>query len=73
VNVLVPGAPTTRNDVIFSVVAGIHHSFRNWLAVTLDYRFTDDATDFRYMPSPGVSDNPGYMRHELLLGMRAAL
>ena len=61
-----------RDDVIFSVIAGMSYNFRNWLAATLNYRFTDVTTSYRYM-SGGMSDDPSFVRHELLLGMRAAL
>jgi hypothetical protein len=76
VDTIVPGAPNTRDDTIFSVVAGISYSFRNWIAATLDYHFTDVSTDFRYMctgmcPVPQL--DPSFVRHELLLGMRVAM
>jgi hypothetical protein len=63
---------TTRDDLIISVVAGIHYNFRNSLAATLDYHFSTDQTDFAYM-TDGVIDDPSYVRHELLAGVRWAL
>jgi hypothetical protein len=68
---LVPG-PTSRDDVIVSVVAGATYSFRNWIAATLNYRFTSVSTDYLDMSST-PPDDPSYARHELLLGMRVAL
>jgi len=76
VSTIVMGAPDTRSDVIFSVVAGVHVTFRNWIAATLDYHFTDVSTNYVY-PTTGVGGtmqtNPGFVRHELLLGMRVAM
>lgn len=70
---IVAGEPV-RNDVIFAGVGGIHYNFRNWIAATLNYRFTLVDSDYRYMPIGGGSLlDPSFSRHELLLGMRAAL
>jgi hypothetical protein len=72
--VTVPGAASpVRNDVILALTAGAHYNFRNWIAATLDYNFSLVATDFTYMPEPGVTDDPSFVRHELLVGVRAAL
>jgi hypothetical protein len=68
---LVTGDPT-RNDLIFAVNAGASYSFRDWLAATVSYRFTVVETDYRYMQG-GLTDDPSYARHEILVGMRAAL
>jgi hypothetical protein len=67
-------APSTRDDTIISVIGGAHYNFRNWIAATLDYHFSQVVTDFRYMvaTSPTPLD-PGYVRHELLLGIRVAM
>lgn len=64
--------PPTRDDVIFTVVGGVHYNFRNWLAATLDYRFASVNTNYVYA-SDGGMDSPSFNRHELLLGMRFAL
>ncbi len=66
------GGVTTRDDVIFSLVAGMQYNFRNWLAATLNYHLTAVTTDFTYM-TDGVVKDPGFVRHELLAGMRMAL
>ncbi|CAN5188087.1 hypothetical protein BH11MYX1_BH11MYX1_36780 [soil metagenome] len=72
--VYVVNGPPNRNDVIFSLVAGAHYNFRDWISATLDYRFSTVQTDYRYMPiGGGVTTDPSYARHELLLGVRAAL
>ena len=66
------GGQRTRNDVIFSVVAGMQYNFRNWIAATLNYHFSAVSTDFRYM-TDGITEDPSFVRHELLAGVRAAL
>ncbi|HEY3804328.1 MAG TPA: hypothetical protein VGL61_17045 [Kofleriaceae bacterium] len=71
---LIPGAANTRDDTIVSVVAGVHYSFRNWIAATLDYHFTDVSTDYRYpTTATGEPFNPSYVRHDILLGVRVAM
>lgn len=72
IDTVVPGAEPTRNDTIFSLVAGIHYSFRNWIAASLDYRLTDVSTDYRYPQASGEPFDPSYVRHEILLGLRLA-
>ena len=71
--VIVASVPpsATRDDVIFAVIAGVHYNFRNSLEATLDYRFTDLSSNFRYMSGTDLVD-PSYVRHELLLGIRYA-
>jgi hypothetical protein len=71
---LIPGAVDTRDDTIVSVVAGVHYAFRNWIAATLDYHFTDVDTDYRY-PATATEEpfNPSYIRHDILLGVRVAM
>lgn len=71
INPMLIQGPATRDDVILSVIAGVSYNFRSWIAATANYRFTDVSTDYEYM-SGGVLDDPGYARHELLVGMRAA-
>ena len=61
-----------RSDDIFSVIAGVSYNLRNQIAIGLDYRFTDLSTDFHYM-TDGVTVDPSYARHAVLLGVRAAL
>ncbi|HLL25863.1 MAG TPA: hypothetical protein VK427_27180 [Kofleriaceae bacterium] len=64
--------PDTRDDVIVSVIGGVHYSFRNWFLATLNYRFTSVSTDYMYTIG-GMTDDPGFVRHELLAGIRFAL
>ena len=68
---LVAGPPA-RDDILFSLSAGVHYNFRNWIAATLGYNLTTVRTDYRYM-TDGILDDPSYNRHELLVGVRAAL
>jgi hypothetical protein len=72
ISTIIPGAPDTRDDTIISVIAGVHYSFRNWIAATLDYHFTDVSTDYRYPQMSGEPFNPSYVRHDILLGVRVA-
>lgn len=71
--ITIVSGPPTRNDVIFSVIAGAHYNLRNSLAVGLDYRFSAVQTDYRYMAVGGGVDDPSFVRHQLLLGMRWAM
>ncbi|MEO7735899.1 MAG: hypothetical protein ABIY55_33395 [Kofleriaceae bacterium] len=60
-----------RNDVIISGTVGMRYSFRDWIAGTLDYQLSVIQTDFKYNAGAGLVDDPSYVRHELLLGVRA--
>lgn len=62
----------TRNDFIVGATVGMRYSFRDWLAATLDYQLQVVQTDFKYNAGNGIVDDPSYVRHELLLGVRAA-
>ena len=72
VDMVINGGSPTRDDVIYSVVAGIHYTFRNSLAATLDYHFSAVQTDYRYMVD-GVVDDPSFVRHQLLAGIHWAM
>ncbi|HEY5948286.1 MAG TPA: hypothetical protein VIV40_22470, partial [Kofleriaceae bacterium] len=74
INTAVPGltGADERADVIFALVGGIQYSFRNWLAASVNYRFSTVQTNYMYMAMTGI-DDPSFVRHELLLGVRAAL
>jgi hypothetical protein len=63
---------TTRDDTIVAVTAGMRYNFRGWLAATLDYNLQSDQTDFRYTVGRFANLDPSYVRHELMLGVRAA-
>lgn len=69
---LVPSYPDTRDDVIVAVTAALRYYFRNSLAAVLQYRFSTDQTDYMYTID-GDTDDPSFTRHELVLGVRAAL
>jgi opacity protein-like surface antigen len=67
--------PTTpnRDDVIFSAYAGARYNFRQSIAATLEYHVTSDQTDFRYGAAGPMLDDPSYVRHEVMVGVRGAL
>jgi hypothetical protein len=67
----VMGAPV-RNDMIYSVVAGVNYNFRNWIAATLNYSFSAVQTDYRYSAGGATGVDPSFVRHELLAGVRVA-
>jgi hypothetical protein len=50
----------------------MRYNFRGWLAATLDYNLQSDQTDFRYTVGRFPNLDPSYVRHELMLGVRAA-
>jgi len=62
---------STRNDLIVGASAGVRYAFRDWIAGTIDYSLSSVSTDFRYTID-GVMLDPSYVRHELLVGVRAA-
>lgn len=62
---------TVRDDLIVGATVGMRYSFRDWLAGTLDYQLQAIQTDFRYM-ADRVTVDPSYVRHELMVGVRAA-
>jgi hypothetical protein len=61
----------TRDDLIVGATVGMRYSFRDWLAGTLDYQLQVIQTDFRYDADGRIVD-PSYVRHEILVGVRAA-
>ncbi len=65
----VVAGPDTRDDVIFAATAGIRYNFRKTLGAVVEYRFSTVQTD--YMSAAG--DDPSFARHEVVLGVRAAL
>ncbi len=66
-----PGG-SDRNDIIFAAWAGMRYQFRNWISASAEYRLTIDETDFRYSAGSAMTIDPSYIRHEVLLGVRAA-
>lgn len=63
---------TTRDDTIVGATVGMRYGFRDWIAATLDYQLQFVQTDFRYDAGGGRIIDPSYVRHELLVGIRAA-
>jgi hypothetical protein len=73
-NITLPGITPlspTRDDMLYSVVAGVQYFFRRTIAASVDYNYSQVATDFRYMDG-GVIIDPSYVRHELMAGLRIA-
>lgn len=67
----VMGAPA-REDVTTSLSAGIRYNFRDWLATTADYTLSLIQTDYMYTTPDGYTLDPSFVRHMLLVGLRAA-
>lgn len=61
-----------RDDLLVGITAGARYNFRDWIAGTLSYQLQAIETDFRYDPGNGMMFDPSYVRHELLVGVRAA-
>jgi hypothetical protein len=70
--IAIVAGPPTRDDIIFSMAVGVHYNFRNWIAGTLGYHLGLVQTDYRYM-TDGLVDDPSYVRHELVAGVRVAM
>jgi len=62
----------TRNDLIVGATVGMRYSFRDWIAGTLDYNLQAIQTDFKYNAGGARTVDPSYVRHELVVGVRAA-
>ena len=69
---VLPTAPDTRDDLIVALSAGARYNLRDWFATVAEYKLTAIDTDYRYM-SGTVTDDPSYVRHEFMIGVRAAL
>ncbi len=70
--IAIVAGPPARSDLIFAVTAGVHYNFRNWIAGTLGYNLGMVQSDYRYM-TDGIIEDPSYIRHELLAGVRVAM
>lgn len=68
VNSVVAG-PDTRNDVIVAATASARYNFRNSLGAIVEYRLGLVETDFM----TALGDDPSFVRHEVVAGVRAAL
>lgn len=68
VNAVVAG-PDTRSDVIVAATASGRYNFRDSLGAIVEYRLGLVETD--YMSALG--DDPSFVRHEVVAGVRAAL
>ena len=59
----------TRDDVILTLSVGARYNFRDWFAAVVQYQLSDDQTDYR----DPMGDNPSFVRHDIVVGVRAAL
>lgn len=69
VDAIISNSAVTRDDVILTLAVGMRYNFRDTIAAVAEYRLISDKTD--YMTPAG--DDPSYLRHELVAGVRAAL
>jgi hypothetical protein len=67
---VIPGGADTRDDLILAVTAGARYNFRDSLAGIIEYRLTSVETDYM---TGAMGDDPSYVRHEIVAGVRAAL
>jgi hypothetical protein len=68
----VMGTGDIRDDVVGAINAGARYQFRDWIAAVANYQFAVVETDFRYDSGGGVMDDPSFLRHLLMVGVRAA-
>lgn len=70
----IEGNSPNRSDVIVTNDLAVNYYYRDWLAVTAEYLFASDSTDFRYTVggAGGAEDDPSFVRHELTIGASAA-
>jgi hypothetical protein len=67
------GPDPSRDDVIIEVLVRGRYFLRERLALTAQYQLLVDQTDYRYQPEGSAGpDDPGFVRHEALLGALAA-
>jgi len=72
-NGMVDNMPSsTRDDFVFAGHARAQYVLTERYYVTGEYTGTVDQTNFRYMPTGSPTDDPGYVRHALMFGARAA-
>lgn len=67
---VIPGGADTRNDLILALTAGARYHFRDSIAGIIEYRATAVETDYR---AGMFGDDPSFVRHEIVAGVRAAL
>jgi hypothetical protein len=66
-------APDSRDDFVFAGHARAQYVLTERYYATADYSASVVETSYRYDPvGPGGIDDPGYIRHELMFGARAA-
>lgn len=65
------GGGTTRSDFILGLGANAGYEMKEWLALSASYGTQVVATDYRSTVD-GVTDDPSYARHTLMVGATAA-
>ena len=71
-SIAIPGVTASqRSDILFDFGLSPRYYFRDWFALTIDYDLLIDSTDFRYT-TDGMMVDPSYLRHQFMLGVRAA-
>lgn len=74
INIPLVVGPPDRDDTILSVIAGVRYNFHNWIAMTLDYHYSQLITSYRYTEAAvGMPLDPEFTRHEVMLGLRIAM
>ncbi len=67
---VIPGSADTRDDLILGVNVGGRYHFRDSIAGIIEYRLTSVQTDY---VTGMFGDDPSFVRHEIVAGVRAAL
>ena len=67
-NAVVAG-PDTRDDVAAAATVSARYNWRDWLGGIVEYRLALVETDFM----SALGDDPSFVRHEVVAGVRAAL
>jgi hypothetical protein len=65
------GGDEDRDDTIVRAHLGGRYMYRDWMAVTADYTLSSVDTEFR-SGGFGMANDPSYVRHVLMAGVRAA-
>lgn len=68
---MILGGGSTRNDFILGLGADAGYELKEWLALSATYQTQVVATDYRSTVS-GVTDDPSFARHTLMVGATAA-
>ncbi len=67
------GGDPTRNDIHLLVNLNGEYRIIDWLAITAEFGYLENFTDFEYPLEMGPDDPADYRRFEAWLGLRAFL